>query len=482
MKYLIRYWYIALPLLLAAFFRFYRFTDFQYWSPDEEILAAVTLPMALGRKLLLISPNATLAISLGPFFHWLTALIYIIGKFDPIKILAAGSFFGVITTFLIFITGNIFGNKKVGIFASLFYAGSFVAGLFDRRWWPLSLDPLLITTSVISLLLLQKKKYWAIVPLTICASFSFHADPSLVIILPATICIFLIFRLPLFKKEYICGLLVVIIFMLPVILFEFRHPGSITSPVFQMVTKEKSPSASYIISPLDFIGYLSRGFFPVATDRAEEYMATYIAPNKMFPNTILIALTLLLITFPILKIRDKRLNGGPLVVILYVFLGSFFFGIMIFGLITKYAIYQQYFVVIWPVVFLLAGLTIYYLWVGRLGIIALLILSIFIILNLQAIFYSRMIAPLSYKVNLVDSALRQVSSSYFSLEISKEEDTYLGGIGGIFYLRGRYPNNLSYYRNWDWVYRSYSLYGPNLGIPTVNKIYISVDKVLIKPL
>lgn len=458
-------------LIIATVFRFYRFTAFQYWSPDEEILAAVALPMALGQKLLLISPNATLAISLGPFFHWLTALIYFLARFDPVKILAAGSILGVITAILI---SRI---SKVGAFL---YAGSFVASLFDRRWWPLSLDPLLITSAILSLGFLARKKYWAIVPLAIAICFGFHADPSLAIIVPAAIFVFWKLKVPLLRKEYLMGLATVAIFVLPIIFFEVRHPGAITSPVAQMLTKQKAPSTAAAISPVDFIGYLSRGFFPMVTVKAEEYVATYRATDKLFPNPILVILTLALVLWPILKIRTETKTRKTVLVILYSFLTAFLIGLTLFGVVTKYAVYQQYFVVIWPVAFLLAGFTLESWWQGKLKLLALLSLGIFVFTNVQTLVLSKMTTPLAEKVTMVDTVLTKIDSKPFSLMISKEEDTYLGGLGGIFYLRGRYPNNLSYYRNWDWVYKSYSLYGPGLGLAPKEDVLITPRQVIIK--
>src|SRR3990167_6066254 len=169
-------------ILLSVVFRFFRLTDFQYWSVDEEVATAVIQKVAVEHKLLLVSPNVAIATSLGPFFHLLSAPVFWMANFDVILILAFGSLLGVATTFFIFLTGRELGGKRVGLIAAFLYAGSFLMAFSDRRWWPLTLDPLLAVLSVLAVAKIIHGKLGYFLLLAIAASFSWHADPSLTVI------------------------------------------------------------------------------------------------------------------------------------------------------------------------------------------------------------------------------------------------------------------------------------------------------------
>ena len=93
-------------LILAAIFRFYRLFAFQYWSVDEEVFTAVVQQIAVGHKLLLVSPNVAIALSLGSFFHLLSAPIFWLARFQADQILVAGSALGVLTTLAVYKTGK----------------------------------------------------------------------------------------------------------------------------------------------------------------------------------------------------------------------------------------------------------------------------------------------------------------------------------------------------------------------------------------
>jgi len=106
---------------LAIFFRFFRLFDFQYWSVDEEIFVAVVRQIAVNHKLILTSPNVAIAVSLGSFFHLLSAPIFLLAGLTASKILFAGSVLGVITTLAVYKTGKELGGLFVGRVASFLY-------------------------------------------------------------------------------------------------------------------------------------------------------------------------------------------------------------------------------------------------------------------------------------------------------------------------------------------------------------------------
>src|SRR4030042_3512086 len=140
-------------LLIAAFFRFYNFSQLQYFSGDEEILTAVERHMIWDRSPTLIVPNTHLGFGLGPFFHYILAPFYFLTNFNLITLQIIPSLLGVVTTYLVYLGGNIIGGKKMGLLAGFLYASSSLIALYDRRLWPLTLNSFM---SVLTFVILSK--------------------------------------------------------------------------------------------------------------------------------------------------------------------------------------------------------------------------------------------------------------------------------------------------------------------------------------
>src|SRR3989344_9501383 len=145
-------------LILASLFRFYNFQNLQYFSEDEEMSAALVGRMIVEKRIGLVSQNLALNFSLGSFFHLLSVPFFALSHLNPIPVLLVMSGLGVLTTFMIFLAGKLLADFKEGLVASFIYASSFVISLSDRRWWTLSLNPLLMVLAIISVWQLTRKK------------------------------------------------------------------------------------------------------------------------------------------------------------------------------------------------------------------------------------------------------------------------------------------------------------------------------------
>lgn len=444
---------IILIIFLAILFRFYRLWDFQYWSVDEEIFVAVVRQITVDHKLLLVSPNVAIATSLGSFFHLLSAPIFLLANFTASKILIAGSILGVLTTFAVYKVG--------GRIAAFLYAGSFLAALSDRRWWPLSLDPLLAILSILAVTKIIEGKYKYALLLAICASFAWHADPSLAVIIIFAVFSAIVFKIPLFKKAYIPALIYLFFSIAPFFIFELRHPGAVTHPFLELLTRSRG-QVEWSLDSLELLRGFARGLFvPPGPDIEKYFLYTKIYPAP-FLSPLPEILTLLFFIFPF-WIKEQKVK------IVYLFLLSFLLGIIVFTLRIGAEFHQHYFVVAWPAFFILVAFTLQ----KTAKIWAVIFLTAFLTINLATLLFSSMRYPLFKKEMAVDKAIAIIDNKPFALKV-QSDGRYFEGVGGLFFLKNKFPSNLDYYEAWDWIYRAYSLYEvPPVKGPFQNTIIIS---------
>lgn len=442
---------LLLIILLAIIFRFYRLWDFQYWSVDEEIFVAVVRQIAVDHKLILLSPNVAIGTSLGSFFHLLSAPIFLLANLTASKILIAGSLLGVLTTVAVYKTGKSMFGLQVGQIAGVLYGASFLMSFSDRRWWPLSLDPLLATLSVFAVHKIVAKNYKYALLLTICASFAWHADPSLAVILVFSILSVVIFKIPLLKRQYLPAFLFFCISVLPFALFEFRHPGAISHPMLELFDKLSKSMGGHkvMFNPLPILQGFARGLAVPPSEGIEHYfmyVKTYTPP--LF-SPLLELLVGFFLVFPLLK----RQTSPTSLTILYLYLFSFLAGIVVFTVGMGSQFHQHYFVIAWPIFFLLISFSL-----SKLPkVVTAIFLFLFVFLNAQTLAFSTMRYPLVYKERLVKTALKKIGNSEFALQVPSI-DRRFEGFGGLFFLKNKFPSNIDYYYAWDWIYRAYSLY------------------------
>src|SRR3989344_4049569 len=202
---------LVVILAVAAFFRFYKLLVLQYYSFDDEVATMFMYNLVANKKLILAGTTATLDIPLGAWWYWLSAPLFAITKFDPSKILAFGSVVGVAATYAVFVVGKTLGNRRIGLMASLLYAGSFMTALLDRRWWALSLDPLLMLVAIVSFYKLVAGNFKYIIPLTGVVAFGWQLDPTLGMVGLAVAIGLLVFRIKLNLKTPLPAILIIIL-------------------------------------------------------------------------------------------------------------------------------------------------------------------------------------------------------------------------------------------------------------------------------
>ena len=208
-------------IFLAAFFRFYNLRELQYWSIDEELLTATVRHIVWDRSPSLLVQNVAVAFGLGPFYHYFLTPFFFISKFNLVLLQAIASILGLLTVLFVYWAGEMMAGKKFGLICAFIYSSSFLISFFDRRLSHLTLDPIMGAFAFFLLAKIIKYKQYRYAPLlAVPIGFSFHADPSLVVLVIAIFASFVIFRFKIPNKYLIWTAVILGVFFLP--LFDRR--------------------------------------------------------------------------------------------------------------------------------------------------------------------------------------------------------------------------------------------------------------------
>lgn len=448
-------------IAIAIFFRFYKLLELQYYSFDDELAATFIYNLVVNKKLILVGTTATLDIPLGAWWYWLSAPIYMLASFNPVKILTFGSALGVIATYGVYWVGKKLFNQRIGLLGALLYSGSFLTGLFDRRWWIVSINPILLMVAVYSLKQVVEGKLKFALPLVVAASFAWQGDLTLAIIPLAIVISFMVFRLPVKTRAYLPALIWLIISVSPLAIFEWRHPGAVTTPYLKLFNRASSGEQSYnqtgdLLTPGQIVLGVTRGFWSKPTQTAEDYIYPFADSSSLDFSWAAKVVVLFLILFPF-YLGVKQWVARKTLGLMYILVTAFLIGIVGANVLTKVRISLYYYLTIWPILFLLAGVTLSWWWEKKQKLIVVAFLTLFLWSNLQALVNSRMRYPLNQKMKLINLVADNLEPKLFSFYPLEDIHLYGGGLGGILMMHNLFPSNRNYY-GFDWTYRAFSLY------------------------
>lgn len=467
-------WLLIAILAISAFFRFYKFEAFQYWSGDEEIMAAVIRHIVWDKSPTLLIPNANLEFGLGPFYHYILAFFYFITDFNLVALQSIASVLGVATTFLVYKVGYELLGRKFGLISAFVYASSFFIAIHDRRLWPLTPDSFFMALTIYLLVrLIKGKKKWSFL-LALPTGFAFHSDPTLLVVIFIVFFFWAVYRFSIGRKNVILAFLILGFFALPFLLADIRYNGAFHKPLLQSLTKplrgEGVTSHHYRLFRLtDLSQVLSKVVFVSPSNFLEEEFCYCEAPKA----PLAIVGTLLVFLFPVMVIvlNKKHKNykstfNATLIPIL-----SLFIGIFIFNFLFKGNFHQHYFVIILPVFAIIVGFIIYF-FVGKKPYILALILAAFFLINFYSLVNSEIKYPLAEKLSLVKGSLKTVSSEKFALYSSENPYIQGGGWTELYTLSGNPAVKSYWYKYLGWIYAAYSLYPTTLQNEDPGKIVL----------
>jgi len=452
---------IVAILLLAVFLRFIRLSELFHWTMDEEYWSYIPFNIATGYHLPLIGGHISgTGLYSGPLFVWLMAIPFFLTRGNPLGIAAVVSGLGVVTTFVIYLVGKVFYGKKAGILAAFFSASSCLMILYDRKYWNASPIPLLSLATIFCLYKISQRHFnWAYL-LAIVLAIAFHAHMTSGVLLVLVVGSWLLFKLPIAKREIFIAIAIFIMLQTPLVVFELRH-GFTNIKALQKLLSQSSSDVSLTQASLEIekltLNTLGRlVYLPPRRDIANELtLCSEYQKTRAIPPVwaIGIALTGILFLFSKWKEPQSKLLGTAILANIVSLLwyrlrapvGSWYP-----GQLSEYFLLPSF-----PVLFLALGRfcqTVLeklgrYAWIGLAGVFMI------ILFNINALLTAYHSDGFAQKQIAVNQAIALVGNQPFSLNIKSDDPCRLYGYRYLFSYLGKEPVQSYLDPQFGWLYQ-----------------------------
>jgi len=358
-------------LLLAAFLRLYRISDYLTFLGDEGRDVLIVKRMIIDHKWTLLGPiTSTGGMYLGPAYYYFMAPFLWLWRFDPTGPAVMVALFSLATVFLIYELGREFFDSKIGLLAAFFYAISPMAIAYGRSSWNPNILPFFSLFLIYALLkvVVQEKPRWLLgVGMSLGISLQLHylALLFLPIISLSLHLAFIEQKQRLLKSLKVLFLLFVgfLLTFWPFLVFELRHQF----PNTQTITR-------FVLKGGDDATFGLERFFSVINDSAVRLFWRLIVIENAELTKIFIVFILGWLGYFLYRIRKTDGKRFKSMLILAIW---FFVGILALGL-YRGAIYDYYFVYLFPLPALLSSLVFFHLAWTRWGRIIVVIVVIFL--------------------------------------------------------------------------------------------------------
>lgn len=234
--------FILIILLLAFILRIYRIEELLDFHYDQGRDAMVIWKLWHGHKLFLIGPVTGLeGIFLGPFYYYLIAPFYLIGKGNPTIPSMFLSLLVTLSLFVLYKAGELIANKKLGIIALVI--GSFSYSLILSSRWLSNPTPIYLTSILIFYLMIKiikspKSFYWYLIYLL--AGVSMHFESASAIIYMPIVLFFTIWqKKKLNIKTFLISSCLLFLTFTPQLLFNFKHDNILVNNIFKELPKQE---------------------------------------------------------------------------------------------------------------------------------------------------------------------------------------------------------------------------------------------------
>ena len=230
-------------LAAAVFLRVFLLKDFLGFYYDQGRDALVVWRLIHEGKFFLIGPVTGIeGIFLGPFYYYLIAFFYFLGRGSPVFVASALGVLSVLGIWWLYLVGARVFGQKAGLLAALIGAFSYSLVVFSR--WLSNPNPLplfsLLTVWGLLKIYQGEEKFWLWAALFAGLSLQFEAAAA-IFFLPA-IFIFAIWQKAKTRKKrfLLAGLVVFLATLLPQFIFKLRHQGVLFAGFQKFLLAESS--------------------------------------------------------------------------------------------------------------------------------------------------------------------------------------------------------------------------------------------------
>lgn len=402
-------------LLLTFFLRAYNFPQWYGFDYDQEINAQIAKTVLVDHKPVLIGPETSVGgMYVGPYYNYVISAFYLFGRMDPRWNLLLNLLVSGLTVWLLYFAGKKLFSEKAGLLAALIYACSSLMINYDRSAWNPMPVPL-VSIGIVTFLVLfsrERRTLWLFLA-TVFAGFSLHLHPN-ALFLVAFYALFILLLVPraviLNLKRLLLIIGVFLFFLLPLIIFDFRHQFiNSTHFITFFFGGSKVGGISFVSSLINIAsiltGLLAESIFANQSQLAMAFVAGVLVLTikniKAYaPYLLLFSLTLIGFSF----------YHGPLPSQYLLFLFPVFI-LLLASLLTKYSVKSP----------------------GKLAVLALFI--IFLVLNLPKALSFKYPLALKYKLQVVNYIVANAHSSLVSVDFVTEPGLKTG-YKYLFWLKG----------------------------------------------
>lgn len=211
-------------LLIALFFRVYKFETFYIFEHDHDLYSWIVKDMLLDKHPRLIGQVTSIeGVFIGPFYYYLLTPFYFLSNMNPLSAIIPATIIGLFSVWSVYYIFSRLFNRDVGLIGSAIYAVSMGVVFFDR--WVVPTQPTLLWCLWYLFILFSLiKKDTRVYPLIgFLIGFIWHIHVALLpmlLILPVAMIISK--KVPT-KKEIIWTLIIFSIVTAPFWLFEIKN-------------------------------------------------------------------------------------------------------------------------------------------------------------------------------------------------------------------------------------------------------------------
>ena len=379
-------------LLVAAFLRLYRINGYMTFLGDEGRDVLQVKRMIVDHKWTLLGPTASVGgFFLGPIYYYFMLPFLWLFRFDPVGPAVMVGLFGVATVFLVHKVGRDFFDTEAGLIAAGLYAISPVVIAYSRSSWNPNLMPFFCLLTIYTLWLAVTKSQLNLLLLAgFLLGIAFQLHYLATFLVPVIIVYLLLFTTKVKNiKYYLLGLGGFLLGWLPFLLFELRHRFPNFRTLYQFIFHGEET------------GLVAANFWPTVSDVTLRLFNRLVTNNQLFLAQLTMFISLPTFVFFWIKWRKKEQLKTFTLLGLWLILG-----IGLFGFYQK-PIYDYYLGFMFPLPFLLVGLTFSSLLKSSIGkVVVGILLAILIIINLQSI-------PFRYPPNRQLDQARQIARVIF---------------------------------------------------------------------
>jgi hypothetical protein len=437
---------ILIILLFSAFFRFYKLNQWMTFGMDQEYEALIVRNIFTLHHFPLIGVNASdTGLYLGPFFIYFAAIPFALFKGNPVGWAITASLVGVLVTYLIFKVSQSLFSVRVGIFASLIYAVSFLVAFYDRQFWNPVLVPLFsLIIGYLTIKLLSKKTN-CLPLLALVFGIAIQSHLSILIFLP--VLVFAVIKNLKFitRKVLIISVILFLLTQLPIIAFDLRHNFTNTRALLHLITNNSfvnTGTSTFMERSSIFLSTLGRFVwipYPVDIFLESGQCKDLTQLRKTITPEIIAAVIFAVAVFVWVQRKNRVIKNPQFFKNFSKFKTFLLVGIIfptfLFILFYNRGVFEYYYLYLFPWLAIFTGLAVNWIWKkedGNIFVTSLLIF--FIVLNLLSLLTAENSYAYSDKIKAVNFVKEYIGSSNYSLEAMGECPRY----GGYRYLFGHF--------------------------------------------